>query len=221
MILHLCEFTPSAINLVLGRGIRRGARGARVLSILGTTKTTVFSTNAQSKLASVVLDVSNLCPPSLARHSWQLLDVCVASYLWRFRSNAHSSRLRDLERRCVSSKSTSRVQDGQERVARRDRKEKCFTDEASLIYPPGKSMIFLPIWPPNIWLLWTSLRSNRHWEGGNNGELQRFDIQICLNLTRVVGGWIWRRQREMISCCERTCVFADLYAAAKEILLLL
>ena len=27
-------------------------------------------------------------------------------------------------------------------------------------------------------------------EGGNNGVLQQFDIQICLNLTRIVGGWI-------------------------------
>ena len=47
-----------------------------------------------------------------------------------------------LEGRLVSSKSPSRVRDGDEGAAGRNAREQCFPDEGSLICPPGKSMIF-------------------------------------------------------------------------------
>ena len=47
-----------------------------------------------------------------------------------------------LEGRRVSSKKPSRVQDGDEGVAGRNYREERFSDEESLICPPGKSMIF-------------------------------------------------------------------------------
>ena len=46
----------------------------------------------------------------------------------------------------VSSKSPSRVRDGDEGVAGRNGREKCFTDEGSLICPPDKSKIFFTKW---------------------------------------------------------------------------
>ena len=51
----------------------------------------------------------------------------------------------------------SSVQDRDERVAGRSRREKCFLDVWSLICPPAKSMILYLSGPPNIWLLVTSL----------------------------------------------------------------
>ena len=51
------------------RGVAKGVlRGARTLPIFGTTKTNVFSTNAQSRFASVDLD-DVLEPLRLARHT--------------------------------------------------------------------------------------------------------------------------------------------------------
>ena len=44
------------------------AKGGRAPPIFGTTKTSAFSTNAQSRFASVVLD-GVLGPPRLARHT--------------------------------------------------------------------------------------------------------------------------------------------------------
>ena len=49
---------------------------------------------------------------------------------------------RALEGRRVSSKSPSRVRDRDEGVAGRNGREKYFPSEESLIFPPGKSMIF-------------------------------------------------------------------------------
>ena len=45
-----------------------GARGAWAHPVSGTTKTNAFSTNAQSRFASVILD-SVLGPPRLMRHT--------------------------------------------------------------------------------------------------------------------------------------------------------
>ena len=64
----------------------------------------------------------------------------VSLYLCSSGSNAREES-RALEGRSVSSKSPSRVQDGDKGVAKRNEREKCFPDEGSLICPPGKSMI--------------------------------------------------------------------------------
>ena len=50
-----------------GKSEKEG-QGVRALSIFGLIKTSLFSTNAQSRFASVVLD-SALGPPRLAQHS--------------------------------------------------------------------------------------------------------------------------------------------------------
>ena len=65
----------------------------------------------------------------------------VSLYLCSSGSNARGeSRAR--EGRRVSSKSPSRVRDGDEEVAGRNGREYCSPNEGSLICPPGKSMIF-------------------------------------------------------------------------------
>ena len=67
--------------------------------------------------------------------------LTVSLYLCSSGSNARGeSRAR--EGRRVSSKSPSRVRDGDEGVAGRKGREKYFSDKGSLICPPGKSMMF-------------------------------------------------------------------------------
>ena len=65
----------------------------------------------------------------------------VSLILCSSRSNTQGE-LRALEGSRVSSKSPSRVRDRDKGVAGRNRREKYFPYEGSLIYPPGKSMIF-------------------------------------------------------------------------------
>ena len=78
------------------------------------------------------------CPGTSAPRATHLK---VSLYLCSSGSNARGeSRAR--EGRRVSSKSPSRVRDGDEGVAGRNGQKLCFPDEGSLIYPPGKSMFF-------------------------------------------------------------------------------
>ena len=67
MYVKLCRVSKkssSQIRVV----VKEGSREARALPIVGTTKRSGFSTNAQSKFTSVVLD-GVLGPPRLARHT--------------------------------------------------------------------------------------------------------------------------------------------------------
>ena len=63
----------------------------------------------------------------------------VSLYFWK----QQTRQVRALEGHHVSSKSPSRVQDGDEEVAGRDAREKYKENEGSLICNPGKSMIYL------------------------------------------------------------------------------
>ena len=67
--------------------------------------------------------------------------LTVSLYLCSSGSNARGES-RAQEGRRVSSKSPSRVRDGDEGVVRRNGREQCFSDKGSLICPPGKSMSF-------------------------------------------------------------------------------
>ena len=78
------------------------------------------------------------CPGTSAPSAAHLT---VSLYLCSSGSNARG-KSRALEGRRVSSKSLSRVQDGDEGVAGRNGREWCFPNEGLLICPPGKSMIF-------------------------------------------------------------------------------
>ena len=83
-----------------------------------TIKTSAFSTNAQSRFASIVLDKA-LGPTRLALQT--LRGPCMP---------------------VVLEVSKSRVRDGDKGVAWRNYGEQCFANEGSLICPPGKLMIF-------------------------------------------------------------------------------
>ena len=82
-------------------------------------------------------------------YSWQCSEtsapngphLAVSFYLCSLGSKGRDE-LRGIEGRSVSSKSSSRVWDWDEGVAGRNRKEKYFSNGWSLIWPPGKSMIF-------------------------------------------------------------------------------
>ena len=76
------------------------------------------------------------CPGTSAPSAAHLT---VSLYRCSSGSNARGE-LRAWEGRRVSSKSPSRVRDGDEGVAGRNVRELCFPDEGSLICPPGKSM---------------------------------------------------------------------------------
>ena len=62
------KFGSWSFDGYLVRRIRTIAGGARALPIFGATKTSAFSTSAQSRFASVVLD-GVLGPPRLVRHT--------------------------------------------------------------------------------------------------------------------------------------------------------
>ena len=52
--------------------IKVGSRGSKALPIFGTRKTSAFSTNAQSRFVSMVLDIRDVLGHlRLARHTWQ------------------------------------------------------------------------------------------------------------------------------------------------------
>ena len=86
----------------------------------------VFFTNTQSRFASVVFD-GVLGPPPRAAHRIESLFLC------SFGSNARGQS-RALEGLCDSSKSPSKVREGDERVARRNAREEFFPDNGLLIY---------------------------------------------------------------------------------------
>ena len=106
--------------------------------------------------------------------------LTMSLYLCSSGSNARG-KSRAWEGRRVSSKSPSRVRDGDEGVAGRNGREYCFPDEGSLICPPGKSMSFYKKETGKNWLsgqTWTvpgfgeePLPQNvhgrrfRHWRG--------------------------------------------------------
>ena len=94
--------------------VSRGVGWGRAHPIFGTKKAIAFSTNAQSRFESVVLV---LC-------SWDLraLTLTVSLYLCSSGSNARG-KLRALEGCRVSSKSPSRVRDGDKGVAWRNGRE--------------------------------------------------------------------------------------------------
>ena len=76
------------------------------------------------------------------RPNWQAYrNFCVSLYRCSSEIKAQGE-LRALDGCRFSSKSPLRVRDGDERVSGRNGSEKFFPDEGSLIYPPGKSMIF-------------------------------------------------------------------------------
>ena len=81
------------------------------------------------------------CWPSPGTSAPSVAHLMVSLYLCCSGSNARG-KPRALEGHCASSKSPSRVRDGDEGVAGRNGREYCFPDEGSLICPPGKSMIF-------------------------------------------------------------------------------
>ena len=68
-------------------------------------------------------------------------NLTVSLFLCSSESNVRG-KSRALEGHRVSWKSSSRVWDGDKGVAGRNRREKYFPYEGSLIYPPGKLMIF-------------------------------------------------------------------------------
>ena len=100
--------------LILPSGARGLTGRAQALQFFGTV-TNAFSTNTQLRFASVVLD-SVLGPPRLARHT--LRCPCFSE---------SGSKGRDLQGpfkgHYGSSKSPSRVRDGDEGVAGRNRRE--------------------------------------------------------------------------------------------------
>ena len=94
----------------------------------------MFSTNAQSRFASVV-DDGVLGPLRLLCHTWRCPCISVVP-------EATHEASRGPEKGTVSAqKGFKRVRDGDEWVAGRNGREQCFPNEGSLICPPGKSMI--------------------------------------------------------------------------------
>ena len=69
MAINMTENIAHARNKrKLGQGVLKGGEGGTISPIFGTTKRSVFSTNAQSRFASFVLDTV-LGPPRLALHT--------------------------------------------------------------------------------------------------------------------------------------------------------
>ena len=98
----------------------------------GSLKESAFSANAQSRFASALFD-GVLGAVNLVRLTLRCPSISG--------SNARGES-RALEGRPISLKCPSRIQDGNEGVAGRNWREKCFPNEGSLICPPGKSMSF-------------------------------------------------------------------------------
>ena len=98
----------------------------------GSLKESAFSANAQSRFASALFD-GVLGAVNLVRLTLRCPSISG--------SNARGES-RALEGRPISLKCPSRIQDGNEGVAGRNWREKCFPNEGSLICPPGKLKIF-------------------------------------------------------------------------------
>ena len=123
--------------MALSRGVvKRGAKWACLFPILGTMKTIAFSTNAQSRFASIVLDSTSASSAAY---------LVVSLYFCSSRSNA-GGKLQALEGRSVSSKSPLRVRSG-DKSCSEELQKIVFPDEGSLICPTGKSIIFTHLTP--------------------------------------------------------------------------
>ena len=96
-------------------GCKGGAKGALAPSMFGTTRTSAFSTNTQWKFVSVVLDAV-LGPPHLAWHTWWCPWLSVVP------EATHEESWGPLKGAVSAQKSPSRVQDGDEGVAGRNRR---------------------------------------------------------------------------------------------------